>query len=54
MGNIWHDLPWWDDRVYEYNNEALMEEVLNKKRKRAEGLVLDIESYSFVTIITQY
>jgi hypothetical protein len=54
MEGIWRDPPWWDERIYEYNDEALLEEVLKKKRKRAEGLVMPIESYSFVTIITKY
>jgi hypothetical protein len=50
----WHEPPWWDEEVYEYDDQAIFESVLNRKRKRAKGLVLNIESYSFVQIIAKF
>jgi hypothetical protein len=47
-------VPWWDESVYEYDDEAILESVLDKKRLRATGLVLSKESYSFVTIISRF
>jgi hypothetical protein len=52
--NFWREPSWWDEEIYEYNNEAIQESVLNKKRRRAQGLVLSEESYSFVTIISRF
>jgi hypothetical protein len=52
--NFWREPSWWDEEVYEYDDEAILESVLNRKRQRARGLVLSKESYSFVTIISRF
>ena len=45
---------WWDEMVWEYNNEGLTIEVLKNKEQRCNGKVLSNESYDFVVFISSY
>ena len=44
---------WWDDLIYEYDEEGLTMTVVELKRQRHEQLPLRIESYDFIIFLAQ-